>query len=96
MKDGWKEGEDRVPDSYSLKLIQIKAKPHESVSSFIHACAKRIIHCPPPCGQFPASLKRKNWILQPFEVFSPEKDFLSLYPHGPNKAAALCLTVFLK
>lgn len=40
MKDGWKEGEDRGPDSYSPKLIQIKAKPHESVFSCIHACAK--------------------------------------------------------
>lgn len=41
MKDGWKEAEDRVPDFYSLKIIQIKAKPHESVfflSSML--CAK--------------------------------------------------------
>lgn len=60
MKDGWKEAEDRVPDSYSFKLIQIKAKPHESVFSFIHALRKRIIHCPPPCGQLTASLKREK------------------------------------
>lgn len=96
MKDGWKEGEDRGPDSYSLKLIQIKAKPHESVFFLHPRLCKRIIHCPPPCGQLAASLKRKNLIVLPFEVFCTEKDFQSLYPHGPNKAAALCLTVFLK
>lgn len=41
MKDGWKEAEDRLPRSYSVQLIQIKAKPHESVfflSSML--CAK--------------------------------------------------------
>lgn len=38
MKDGWKEAEDRVPDFYSLKIIQIKAKPHESVF-FFHPCS---------------------------------------------------------
>lgn len=60
MKDGWKEAEDRLPRSYSVQLIQIKAKPHESVFSFIHALRKRIIHCPPPCGQLTASLKREK------------------------------------
>lgn len=60
MKDGGKEAEDRVPDFYSLKIIQIKAKPHESVFSFIRALRKRIIHCPPPRGQLTASLKREK------------------------------------
>lgn len=39
MKDGWKEAEDRLPHSYSVQLIQIKAKPHDSVFFFFHPCS---------------------------------------------------------
>lgn len=48
MKDGWYGGEKGgVPVPYFLKLIQIKAKPHESDYFFLSSrLLQRIIHCP--------------------------------------------------
>lgn len=63
IKRGVEGARDFLPHFFIFKLMQMKAKPHESVLVFLFfhpPVCKRTIHCPPLSEHHAASHKRKK------------------------------------